>query len=154
MATSWIVAKSTTLAALVLLGVSNKWGSSPTPRSSRYLIHNHHVPHPLPWSTLVPTVSWIHNVLRPIIWRPLSRVSERHEAGAPCVHKRVDTELVRYPPLDIVVRCLAATTKWEHRKWYCLGLPQVHLKSWRTTTCILDSRTSPSEVVPPLCSTW
>ena len=76
---------------------------------------------------LVPTVSWIHNVLRPIIWRPLSRVLERHEAGAPCVHKRVDTELVRYPPLDIVV---AMPSCCHQMRTYKVVLP------WFTTSAL------------------
>jgi hypothetical protein len=46
---------------------------------------------------------------------------------------------------------LHAATIWEHGKWYCLGLPQVHKKSSMTTTYRLDSQTSPSDIVPPLC---
>ena len=121
------MAKSTALDALILLGVSNKWSSSPMPCYFGYLIHSHPVPHPLPWSTLVPMVSWIRNVLWPIIRRPLSRVPERHEARAPCVHKRVDTELVRYPSLDIIV----AMPSCCHQMWtYKVVLP------WFTTSAL------------------
>ena len=48
-------------------------------------------------------VNWIHNVFWPIIWRPLSRILERHEAGAPCPHKGVYAELMRYHALDIKI---------------------------------------------------
>jgi hypothetical protein len=103
MASAGIMAKSTALATLVLLWVIKKWRRSLTSRSTEYLIHNHLVPRPLSRAPLVPTVSWICNVRWTIVWRPLSRVPERHEAGPSCLDKRVDTELARYPSLNIIV---------------------------------------------------
>jgi hypothetical protein len=103
MASTVIVAKSTALATLVLLWVIKKWCRSPTLRSTGYLIYNHHVPRRLSRAPLVLTVSWICNVRWTVVWRPLSRVPERHEAGPPCLDKHVDIELVRYPSLNIIV---------------------------------------------------
>jgi hypothetical protein len=103
MASAGIVAKSTALATLVLLWVIKKWHRSSTSHSTGYLIHNHHVSRPLSRAPLVPTVSWICNVHWTVVWRPLSRVLERHEAGPLCLYKRVDTELARYPSLNIIV---------------------------------------------------
>jgi preprotein translocase subunit SecG len=97
------VTKSTALATLVLLGGSKKRGGSPTSRSSGYFIHNHLVSRPLSRSTLVLFVSWICYILWTVVWRPLSRVPERLELGAPCLHKRVDSELRRYPSLEVIV---------------------------------------------------
>jgi hypothetical protein len=74
---------------------------------------------------LVLTVSWIHNVLWTVVWRQVSRVPERYEAGPPCLDKRVHTELVRYPGLDIIV---AMPNSWHMVRTYKVILP------WFTTS--------------------
>jgi hypothetical protein len=119
------VAKSPAPATLVLLGVGKKWGRSPTSRSTGYLIHNHPMPGPISRAMLVLTVSWIHNVLWTVVWRQVSRVPERYEAGPPCLDKRVHTELVRYPGLDIIV---AMPNSWHMVRTYKVILP------WFTTS--------------------
>jgi hypothetical protein len=108
--------------------VSKKWGRSPVSRSSWYLIHNHPVPRPFPKSTLLPTVSWICNVLWIVVWRPLSRVPKRLEAGALCLHKRVHTELMRYPALNIIV----AMPSYCHKmRTYKVILPRSATSAWK-----------------------
>jgi hypothetical protein len=149
MSSAWIVAKSTTLATLVLLGVSKKWGHTPTSHSTGYLIHNNPMPRPLSRAPLVPTVSWIHNILWIVVWRPLSRVPKRHEARPLCLDKRVHTELVRYPGLNIIVVMPSSCHKVRTYKvillWFTISaweiLEDYHMNPWLSDLSIRRSTT-------------